>query len=553
MENVSGRLKELQRLVETGGISKQQVSDLAWLLENPEYEHRVVDIRTFITSPDYLNCGKECWPSIIDDLEALFSGDYDEAVFCEAIGAGKSFKSSIIITYMVYRVLCLKSPQAHFQFASGSRIYFINMSVRAEQSKKVVFVEIKARIDNSPWFRNNYPSDPNINSELRFAKGIVIFPGNSKETFPLGFNVLGAVMDEASFYNDTPGHDVAEEMFNALHSRVKNRFGEAGMVVMISSPRYKDDFVERKTEEAKTNPKIFSRRKMFWEAKPLEKFSGKWVDFQGHKIPAEYKVDAERNPEVFKRDFMAIASLVVEPYIKQMDLVRKQIDTNRKHPLDEFNRYLPWFKGNPNYVYCMHIDLSFNTCRTGMCLAHREGDNTAIDMMVGVNPPKGGEIDYDGIENMVLSLRERGFNISLCTYDSYQSQGSIQRLNKKGIKTELLSVDRNMECYETLKEGLYSGKIILYDYPLFFSELERLELKAGNKVDHPPVNHGSKDVTDAVAGAVHSVLQNKSFPSFGVAGGAQRFTQTEQDKIKEASVQTADGTKLVYGRYSGKN
>ena len=113
MDSFPMKLNEFRKLIESGNLTKQQLDDLAWLLEHPEYEHRVVDIRTFITSPDYLNCGKECWPSIIDDLEALFNGNYDEAVFCEAIGAGKSFKSSIIIVYMVYLVLCLKNPQAH--------------------------------------------------------------------------------------------------------------------------------------------------------------------------------------------------------------------------------------------------------------------------------------------------------------------------------------------------------------------------------------------------------------------------------------------------------
>jgi hypothetical protein len=115
MTNGGISLPELEKCLTSQLTSRKDLDDLAWLLEHPEYEERVVDIRTFIDSPDYLNASRECWPSIKDDLVQLFSGDYTEAVFCEGIGSGKSFKSSIIIAYMVYRVLCLKNPQELFR------------------------------------------------------------------------------------------------------------------------------------------------------------------------------------------------------------------------------------------------------------------------------------------------------------------------------------------------------------------------------------------------------------------------------------------------------
>ena len=82
-----------------------------------------------------------------------------------------------------------------------------------------------------------------------------------------------------------------------------------------------------------------------------------------------------------------------------------------------------------------------------------------------------------------------------------------------------------------------------------------MELKEGKKVDHPPVHHGSKDVTDAVAGAVYNCIKSTAtVPSFGVAGGGGfGLTMSELEEIKKTSVQTADGTRLLFGRYSGKN
>ncbi len=506
MDGKSG-FPELEKLLANKATTKEEFDDLLWFLEHPEYEHRVVDVRTFIDSPDYLNAERECWPSVKDDLEALFKGKYTEAVFCEAIGAGKSYKSSVIFAYMLYRILCLKDPQRHFGLAKGSSICFINMSVRAEQSRKVVFNDVKARIDNSPWFRRFYPPDPDIKSELRFAKHISIFPGNSRETFPIGFNVLGGIMDEAAFYTETDTHDVAEEMFNALHSRIKNRFGDNGLLVMISSPRYVDDFIEKKVKEAQTNPKIFSRRKKLWESKPADRFCGIWIDFDGGKIPVEFETEAGRNPETFKRDFMAIPALALEPYFKRMDLVDSCVDPKMEHPIDAYGKFKPWFKGKPHsWFYYIHVDLAHRRDAAGIAMAHDEDDRIVVDFMLRIKAPAGGEIFFSDIREIIFKLEALNFRIDKVTFDGWQSIDSIQILKENGFDCEVFSVDRNTAAYDTLKEKIYAGKLKCYRYEPFLQEMSRLELKEGAKVDHPP--SGSKDVTDAVAGAVYAAVSH---------------------------------------------
>lgn len=491
--------------------TKKELDDLAWFLEHPEYEHRVVDVRTFIDSEDYLNAKNECWDSIKDDLEELFSGNYTEAVLCQAVGSGKSFASSIIIVYMVYKLLCFKDPQKYFGLAKGSQICFINMSIRAEQSHKVVFGEIKARIDNSPWFRIHYPPDPTTRSELRFPKGVIIFPGNSKETFPLGYNILGGVMDEAAWYAETDTHDVAEEMFNALHNRIKNRFGDKGLLVMISSPRYVDDFIEKKMKEAENNKKIFTKRKSLWEAKPALYFSGEWIDFKGYRIPADFKTEAQRNPETFKRDYMAIPSLALEPYFKQYDLIEKSVDDGLESPLDENGKFKPWFKGQKSIWYAVHVDLSLKRDATGLALVHEESEGVVVaDLMMRIKAPPGGEIKFSDIREIILELQSRGFYIANVTYDNWNSADSIQILQNKGINCDVLSVDKDTRAYDILKEKIYERKFKCYRYEPFLEEARRLELVNGTKVDHPP-RGGSKDVTDAVAGAVYNIVKNTQY------------------------------------------
>jgi len=107
---------------------------------------------------------------------------------------------------------------------------------------------------------------------------------------------------------------------------------------------------------------------------------------------------------------------------------------------------------------------------------------------------------------LILELVGRGFNVAQVSYDGWQSASSIQRLRKRGVNARVVSVDRNLSAYDTLKEMINLGRLRICDYEPFFEEARRLRLVRGTKVDHPP--GGSKDVTDAVAGAVSEAVRN---------------------------------------------
>jgi hypothetical protein len=299
-------------------------------------------------------------------------------------------------------------------------------------------------------------------------------------------------------------------------------------------------------KEAQSNPKIFSRRKSLWQSKPLSKFSGNWIDFDGYKIPAEYEIEAKRNPEVFKRDYLALPSLALEPYFKQWNLVEASIDENLKHPIGPDGRFYDWFKGKPGRTYYGHIDLSLTTDATGIAICHKEDKKIITDLIMRIKAPEGGEIDIAEVRNVIYELKSRGFSIFKCTWDQFQSASSIQEFNKMGINSERLSIDKDLACYETLKEAINTGKFKVYRSEDFLKELRRLELIEGKRVDHP--KGSSKDLTDAVAGAVYNCATAAEF-SFGFAGGNRLITPQEQSR--EDATRTADG-RIPYGFNRGR-
>lgn len=101
------------------------------------------------------------------------------------------------------------------------------------------------------------------------------------------------MVDEANFLEVIEGskkadhkeiYDAAESMYNAVMNRMVSRFmiaGEVpGFIVMISSRRSRDSFMERKIKEAITRQgdptlQIFYKVHSLWQAKPKKFFPSK--------------------------------------------------------------------------------------------------------------------------------------------------------------------------------------------------------------------------------------------------------------------------------------
>jgi hypothetical protein len=135
----------------------------------------------------------------------------------------------------------------------------------------------------------------------------------------------------------------------------------------------------------------------------------------------------------------------------------------------------------------------------------------------------GKEIDFERIRQFIYKLQDRGFTIGKVTLDGYQSVDMIQLLNKRNIESAQLSVDKNDEAYQTLKELIYLRKISYYDYKVLLRELEELKRIENGKIDHPDISRkraleenderGSKDTSDAVAGCCISALNESEVES----------------------------------------
>lgn len=191
------------------------------------------------------------------------------------------------------------------------------------------------------------------------------------------------------------------------------------------------------------------------------------------------------------------------------------------------------FWPDSEYLRAIHVDLGIRKDRCGFAMSHVRGwveeevsrvdpksgqrkvhllrrPLVTVDLVTHFEPPSTpehpkGEVEIRWTRQLIFELIGRGFNVGRVTFDGYQSTDSIQILNAYGVEAGLLSLDRNLEAYDTAKSVLYSGGMKANPHEILKRELRALTLINGKKVDHPP--GGSKDLADAWAGSVHGAIE----------------------------------------------
>jgi len=500
--------------------------EVLFLLKNPQFERKPCDsFYEFVDNPYYLGVGKDVWRRVKEEgdkiWKGILEGRYQEGICLWGIGSGKSFLAEIISCLYVHYLLCLENPHKYFNMTDDKPIVVVNMGTNASQAKNVIFAGIRRLIENSPFFQEYQPEI--LQTEIRFPKkNIALYCGNSQETMPIGLNVICGVLDEAAWYLDNEEKSIAENIYSTMKNRIVSRFGDKGFIFVISAPRYADDFITRLYEKSKGKDYVYASSFKTWEVKDREMMKQEEFEFNAGneiwKVPMDFKNIAEANPEKFMRDFGAKPSMVLEAFDRDADIVERNYNPKRESPVDELGRFKEWFKATDSEPRYIHIDLGYKKDACGLAMGRFDGYDEVdgekrpkvyIDLMLQIKPSETskGEVVFEDVRRIVYSLKERGFNIALVTFDGFQSVDSIQILKAHSINAEVLSVDRDTKPYETLKELLHTNRIDFYRYEPFIKEYKRLELVKGKKVDHPL--GGSKDVADAVAAVCYNICQRK--------------------------------------------
>jgi hypothetical protein len=253
------------------------------------------------------------------------------------------------------------------------------MGPSSRQVRSVIFADIAALIRRSPWFQRNFPPAATRADSLDLPKNVTITAGNSADTAVLGYNVLAAVIDEAAWLTETLDgrRQSADDIYTALQRRIKSRFGDRGMLLMVSSPRHSSDFIMSKLAEAEQNPRIYASQKPVWDVKPPDRFCGRRFEHRGLSVPIEYQPEFQRDPHKAMRDLAAQPQGAWHGLFPDMEPLYAACDDGLRHPVIEERLGLAeWFRAPDSRPRYIHVDLGLRHDACGIAMAVAEDENT---------------------------------------------------------------------------------------------------------------------------------------------------------------------------------
>jgi hypothetical protein len=534
------------------------------LKDNP-FEEIPVDAKTFVESPDYLGQPplSEIQYDIVEAMSQIYKQPEVETMFGSVEGAryykkftkneiilqlgkgsGKDFTSTVAVSYIVYKLLCLKDPARYYGKPSGDAIDIINVAINAQQAKNVFFKGFKTKIEKSPWFAGKFYSKAD---SIEFDKTITVYSGHSERESHEGLNLLVAVLDEISgFANEVnTGNDqgkTADNIYKAFRGTVDSRFPDLGKVVLLSFPRFPGDFISKKYDDVILEKEIVERTHQYvmnpdlpsnQEGNSLEI---KWEEdhILAYKYPGVFalkrptwEVNPTRSIEDFKLAFYtdlgdAMMRFLCTPkyssdaFFKQREKVQAAMTI--RNPLDPIRRFDETFKPDPDKIYYVHADLAQKHDKCAVAIAHVDkwvniqvikdyqqvAPVVVVDAVAYWEPRAEGPVDLSQVKQWIQNLRRLGFNLGMVSFDRWQSFDIQNELKSVGIRTETVSVGK--KHYEDMAMLIYEERLAMPMIDLLYEELTELKIMNNNKVDHP--RKKSKDLADAVCGAVFGAISH---------------------------------------------
>lgn len=419
-----------------------QTGDLDHLVNLTRYVRGVVPLDEFLYSPTYLGIEEnELYPGVLETLEALDTEQYVECVMKGAIGGGKTTAANLSMARQIYKISCMRNPQQTFGVQQHSSIVFTIQSVRLSTAKTAVFEEMGKFFNNSPYFREIFPYDRRITSQMKFMKhNVTVMPVSSSASGAISMNVIGGLLDEVNFMQrvkssknanaDPEGeYNQAKELYLTLSKRRRSRFMHRGKLpgtlFLVSSSRYPDDFTEEKAKEAQMyggdDPEIFVFSKSLWESKGRDRYSpeefrvlagnertrsrilgeGEVVtgeDIHVINVPMDFESEFKKDIDGSIRDFAGHTTLASRPFIHNREAVftcmeladaygyqsvipHEDIDLEISVPTIEEAR----LRHDVKQMRVAHVDLALTRDSAGLAVGHIAGTRT----MERLNPATG--------------------------------------------------------------------------------------------------------------------------------------------------------------------
>lgn len=347
-------------------------------------------------------------------------------------------------------------------------------------------------------------------------KGSVHFTGNC----------MFVVLDEISGFalESNSGSETgktAEAIYNMYRASVDSRFPDFGKVVLLSFPRYKNDFISQRYNAVISDKEVVTRSHKFKIDPELadgiegNEFVIEWPEdhIVSYKIPRVFalkrptwEVNPTRKIEDFTTAFYSNPTDALSRFaccppeaVSAFFKDRQKIETafRATSSLKEDNSFRDTFLPDPSKRYYVHVDLARVHDHAAVAMAHVDkweqrhiGNGLTepapvviVDQVRYWTPSKTKNVDFSEIREYILSLKRRGFDIRKVTFDRWESADTMKYLAERGLSTERLSVAK--KHYSDFAIVVAEERVVGPNIELLINELLELKITNNDKVDHP--------------------------------------------------------------------
>jgi hypothetical protein len=313
----------------------------------------------------------------LDDLQMRFDEPNDyydlsvedtECYFANGVlhhNSGKDRTISKILTYAIYKLLCMRNPQRFLGLndtdvdGPESSIDVGNVSLNARLAKDVFFKNFVAMIKatTNPKTGNNWFEEHGLNfkkdiltREIKFPKCITTYSLDSEEYTGEGLNLLLTVFDEVGGFEPKKAGD----LYRALTSTQKTRFGDKRKTLLLSYKRDDNDFMMIRYNQAAAEKRTFRVKAATWLWN-IKRSKDDFID------------DYIKNPEESKRIYECEGTTAEEGYFKYKQRIKESVNPNRINPIQgdvswtndilslKFKEFFAPLRG---VRYFVHVDLA---------------------------------------------------------------------------------------------------------------------------------------------------------------------------------------------------
>ena len=426
---------------------------------------------------------------------------------------GKDLISAIANLRFGYRLSIEGPPKDYTGIDLGLPITILNVAVNAEQANSVYFETFKT-LGKNIFTRLGCKV---LANEVEFPNKVIATSGHSEAEGMEGYNLFSCVLDEiAAFKTESElrgrslrSRQSAKFLYDMARTSVRSRFPKTGKIILISYPRFEDDFILQKYEQGRLRKSVYIEFAKTWEFNPYSK-------------EEDFAEEKEIDPKEHASKYCCSPPKAKDAYFSDEYRVRAIVDNKLPDPwIDDPDEVLDNSFFGKGFNYFIGLDLALRHDRAGLALCHREMKSPReytvfIDLLKIWKAPANGEINFEEIRKFIFRLKDRQFKINLLLTDSFQSADMKQILTKAQIPTEnRFSCDKGKKVYDTLKDLINQGKLHCLNCrytDLLVEEMLGLSLITNKKIDHPMGK--SKDLSDAVALAVFADSLQVQSPAF---------------------------------------